>query len=42
MKASTTETTVASRGREALHGECSNIRDNKENDTYLEEADMSS
>ena len=47
MKALTTETTVASRGnRQLLRPGCSNfgdIRDNRyNNDSYLEEADMSS
>jgi hypothetical protein len=47
MKALKTETTVASRGNLQLlrrgRGNCRDIRDNRSNnDSYLEEADMSS
>jgi hypothetical protein len=47
MKALTTETTVASRGTLQMllcsRSICRNIRDNRSNnDSYLEEADMSS
>lgn len=42
MKELTMGETVASRGGQTLHRGCSNFRDNSNNHSYLEEADMSS